>query len=316
VLPVPLFFSPLVYFQVHHLYFLTDTQTFSQNGHKHWISGWFRSRSAIVYPWNGPVERRLVSFVHYSDDDQMYDDDVVLIRVGNLYIQYNRAKRYNIDADMPDTVTITHAVTDEDVSDRLSVLSHGEKFAYETFDEQNHILVIQVCSMVIADTSQIDYAIVRIYYDDGNPNVSTCNDGYVPQPSASNNDGETSTNNPSVSNDNGIHHEDPIVDLDGKNIETNNNNSKPSNDDTSNKNGMIYVLILSVIATILSVSVVYWITKKYCHRIVVPQTKPITNKKYSTKTTSTNGKRNVNGDEELDETAQEDDEDPIDLVEV
>ena len=64
---------------------------------------------------NGPVEKRLVSFVHYSDSsDQMLDNDTVLIRIGSLYVQYNRAKSYNIDTDMPNTVTITHAIADDD----------------------------------------------------------------------------------------------------------------------------------------------------------------------------------------------------------
>jgi hypothetical protein len=170
-----------------------------QNAYKHWISGWFQDRAVVIDPSKGPVEKRLVSFVHYSDDEAMSSDDVVLIRIGNLYLQYNRAKLYNIDADLPNTVTITYSASDEVVSDRLAALSDGELFEYKNFDGSGQALVVQVCSMVqFESASQFDFSIVRLYLDDGVHDWSTCNPEYIPQPQAP--PGGVDTTNSSISN--------------------------------------------------------------------------------------------------------------------
>jgi hypothetical protein len=175
-----------------------------QNGYKHWISGWFRDRSLVIndHPWRSPpIEKRLVSFVHYSSD-ALSDDDVVLIRIGNLYLQYNRAKLYNVDTDLPDTVTITYAASEEDASDRLAALSDGERWAYRNWDD-GHSLVVQVCSMEqFESASQFDFAIVRIYMDDGVHDWSTCNSEYIPQSLApgGGGGGDDDTTNSSISN--------------------------------------------------------------------------------------------------------------------
>jgi hypothetical protein len=131
------------------------------------------------------MHKRLVSFVHYSDHDSMFHDDVVLIRAGsNLFIQYNRAKGYNEDTDMPDTVTITEAESIDAVSNRVAALYAGESYAFNNFDFQNNTLIIEVCSLVqFAAEYTLDYGIVSIYLDDG-VQKSSCNSVYTPQPTA------------------------------------------------------------------------------------------------------------------------------------
>jgi hypothetical protein len=151
-----------------------------QNGHKHWISGWFGDRAVQVDPVvEGTIHKRLVSFVHYGDE-AMFHDDVVLIQVGNLYIQYNRAKDYNIDAQMPNTVTITEATSIDDVSDGLAALSAGENYTYANFNNSGNSLIVEVCKL-LTFTSELDYGIVSIYLDNGEEQ-SACNIDYTPQP--------------------------------------------------------------------------------------------------------------------------------------
>lgn len=112
----------------------------------------------------------------------MFHDDVVLIKVGNLYIQYNKAKGYNMDADMPDLVTITEATSFDDVSDRLAALAEGERYAYASFDKFNNTLIIEVCSLLpFSAGNQMDYGIVSIYLDNG-VQKSACNTTYTSQP--------------------------------------------------------------------------------------------------------------------------------------
>jgi hypothetical protein len=233
----------------------------------------------VIDPWKGPVERRLVSFVHYSDDEAMSSDDVVLIRIGNLYLQYNRAKLYNSDADLPNTVTITYSPSDEDVSDRLAALSDGELFEYPNFDDSGRTLVVHVCSMVQFESAyQFDYAIVRMYVDDGVHDWSTCNPEYIPQPLAPVGSGDA--NNTSVANNvtNTRNHSlaggQPIVDIDDE--ESDNETSTIINNQTSSTDGdpakedIVKGTIVLAIATIGSFLVTfigsYCIYARYCSR--------------------------------------------------
>ena len=173
----------------------------------------------VVDPWNGPVEKRLVSFVHYSDADAPASDDVVLIRIGNLYLQYNRAKFYNIDTDVPNTVTIVHVASDEDVSDRLAALSDGELLEYRNYNDSGQTLVVQVCSMVQYESAnQWDYSILRIYIDDGVHDWSICNVEYNPSPPMPTGNGTNHSSIPNISNytftRNHSSSSDPFVDMD------------------------------------------------------------------------------------------------------
>ena len=155
---------------------------FLQNGQKHWISGWFDDRAYEVdLSSEGSVYKRLVAFVDYGDES-LHHDDLVLIRVGNLYIQYNRAKGYNINSEKPNTVTITKAESDNDVSDSVAALLAGESYSYHNYDEDGNRLIIEVCSLHL-DPSGVDYGFVSIYHDDGEQ-TSSCGSAYTSKPTA------------------------------------------------------------------------------------------------------------------------------------
>lgn len=221
-----------------------------------------------------------MSFVHYSDDETMSSDDVVLIRIGNLYLQYNRAKLYNSDADQPNTVTVTHSASDEDVSDRLAALSDGELFEYQNFEDSGQSLVVQICSMVQFESAfQFDYTIVRIYLDDGVHDLSTCNPEYIPQPlppvETAMNSSLTSTNvtNPSNQSSSSVAGGQPIVDLDDGEADnetttyisnqTSSENSNPPKEEDIVK-GTIILAVATIGSFLVTFIGAYCIFAHYC----------------------------------------------------
>jgi hypothetical protein len=290
----------------------------------------------------GPVEKRLISFVHYSDsNDQMLVDDSVLIRIGNLYLQYNRAKYYNIDTDMPNTVTITHAIADDDVSDRLAALSTGQTYEYrysasilDSTANQNRFLVIRVCSAVQYNTSQMDYATVRIYFsDEDNISVlSDCTKEFIPlQRTQSSDTVRTPTISPTIVSGNSLQHNDPIVDRDDNdnNRDTNITSSSNDNNATDNDNdgrfeGIIYVIISSALGVIFFAGTGYYYVAQHIqeHQKIMAL-EEANGSKYPKKQTERSGTTtatvpsNINriyrtDVEDLSVTAEEDDDDDDD----
>jgi hypothetical protein len=107
--------------------------------------------------------------VHDLDDPVLLDSDVFVLRVGtDLYLQYNRAKGYNRDTDVPDTVTVTYALAATAVSHRLAALAAGETYVYRDGNysvgqERQRWIVIAVCELTKSWEGQVDYAIVSIH---------------------------------------------------------------------------------------------------------------------------------------------------------
>ena len=140
------------------------------NGHKHWTSGWFRDRSLEIYPLesNCTFHQRLVSFVEYGNE-ALESSDFVLLRAGSLYIQYNRAKGYNVDTSLADHVTVTEGFEDGSISVRVAALAEGQHCVIPNFDSSGHSLIIQVCTTTQEPSGKIDFADLIIYIenDDG-----------------------------------------------------------------------------------------------------------------------------------------------------
>jgi len=108
------------------------------------------------------LEQRLIAFVHASDE-RLAENDVVLIKIGDWYLQYNRAKLYNVDTEEKDTVTITHAPSDGALSIRKASLTVGQTY-FEVVDASSDSLVVTVCATTVTnDDDVIDYAVVRFH---------------------------------------------------------------------------------------------------------------------------------------------------------
>jgi Gametolysin peptidase M11 len=144
------------------------------DGHDQWNSGWFEDRKRVVDLKRnadvgtaaGPVLQRLVSFVDYGDES-MKQNDMVLLRIGDMYLQYNRAKGYNSETVLPDTVTVTEGVGLSGRSYRLAALKQGESFVNTNYTKNGPALVIQVCTIFRQPIGTMDYADISIHLEDG-----------------------------------------------------------------------------------------------------------------------------------------------------
>ena len=131
-----------------------------------------------------PVLARLVTFVDYKKD--LEPNDVVLIKVGPYYLQYNRAKGMNVDTGLfADQVSITHAKDAQSDSTSIGGLGAGQLVSLPKFRNTGYDLVIEVCQFGTTgddtstaglakqfifgytDDTVIDYAWVSIYLDNG-----------------------------------------------------------------------------------------------------------------------------------------------------
>ena len=136
------------------------------NGHKHWMSGWFGPAAVEVEPQlQQHIVRRLLNFVDYNISDYgcLAENDAVLVKAGNLYLQYNHARGYNVDVSSPNTVTITEAASDNVVSNALEALSSGEVFTYKNYDKDGNSLIVEVCDMFR------HHAVINLYLSKDGP---------------------------------------------------------------------------------------------------------------------------------------------------
>jgi hypothetical protein len=144
-----------------------------QNAHKHWLAGWFQDRAITVDPHNdGTSYMRLVGFVDASDA-RLQDNDIVLIRVAPyLYIHFNVAKGYNIDASEPDTITIIEALADDKISTRKALLKQpGDAYTYVDSETGKVGTVVEVCSVVLGDGVFVSHAMISVHLAGG---MSAC----------------------------------------------------------------------------------------------------------------------------------------------
>lgn len=158
------------------------------NGHKNWVAGWFQDRENYATPsMPNPILSRLVAFVDYENVN-LDDSDVVLMRVGQYYIQYNRAKGLNIDTGMhKDKVSITYAKDHVSDSEAVAGVSEGESLRLPNYRNTGYDLIVEVCEFgtdgqkdLVSSTKQVifggndsslyapfDYAWVSVYLENG-----------------------------------------------------------------------------------------------------------------------------------------------------
>lgn len=144
------------------------------NAHKHWISSWFSDRSVEAFPDQAPVVGNLLSFVDYGNE-AVQANDVVVLRAGNLYLHYNRAKGYNADTPSAygDRVVVTESAGDLEVSNFVAALSSGQSYFYPNFSGMD-TLVIEVCDQLTGD---YDYAVVSLFLE--GTQKSTCDQANI-----------------------------------------------------------------------------------------------------------------------------------------
>lgn len=78
------------------------------NGPNHWHLGWYSRTLELNFESDAPSPPTNVKLAAFVDYDMTSDEHYVIIKVGDVYLQYNRATKFNVDtSEMKDMVTIT-----------------------------------------------------------------------------------------------------------------------------------------------------------------------------------------------------------------
>lgn len=108
------------------------------NAHKNWITGWYSDKTMEIHPGAAPWGGTLVGFVDY---DSANDNEYILIRFLDVYMQYNRAKTFNRQVrEKPDELVIVQAEAEDQASELLGGLKEGEVLEYQGYS-------IKVCDV-------------------------------------------------------------------------------------------------------------------------------------------------------------------------
>ena len=143
------------------------------NAHKNWDVTWFDDRAEDINIEDGPWAGQLVSFVDY---DRTPPGNFVVIRVGNLYLQYNRAKDFNEGTrSHADQIVIVSAPGKHEQSILEGGVAKGiarvsSTFVYRNFQGTDQRLIIEVCEQ--GEYEGLDHARMSIYLH--GTQASTC----------------------------------------------------------------------------------------------------------------------------------------------
>lgn len=135
--------------------------------------GWYNDRSIdlSVYIHEDSWGGRLVAFVDYNVTSQ---GDVVLIKVGNLYAQYNRARDFNAGTREYANRVVIVSSSQSSLSNLEAALANNiavSTFTYPNFDDTPYDLIFKVCDQV---QGPVDYVQLSIHLNDG-VQSSACN---------------------------------------------------------------------------------------------------------------------------------------------
>jgi hypothetical protein len=131
------------------------------NGQKLWAFNWFPKNKKIVDPIaDGEWRGNLIAFV-----DVGLTQAPVVLRVGDLYLVYNRAKKYNYQVnEMADMVTVVKAPTSTSESSlRAGINGSPGRNSFSIlskFPDGSHRITIDVCK--VGKEGTIDYADLSI----------------------------------------------------------------------------------------------------------------------------------------------------------
>jgi hypothetical protein len=82
----------------------------------------------------------------------------------NLYIHFNVAKGYNIDAAEPNTIVIVEALSDDKISTRKALLKQpGDTYTYVGSETGKVGTIIEVCSVVMGEGLFVSYAMISVH---------------------------------------------------------------------------------------------------------------------------------------------------------
>jgi Gametolysin peptidase M11 len=134
------------------------------NACNHWTLGWFpNQRLDLSGGLSQPIVTNVVAFV---DADQAYPGQYAIVKLpGNIYLQFNRAKEYNVGTRANiDQLVVVWDSSGNNSGETVFVTSLD---AYNTYYNSGSV-VVQICSVQIGGS--VDYMVVSI-----GPGWADCN---------------------------------------------------------------------------------------------------------------------------------------------
>jgi hypothetical protein len=135
----------------------------SFNGANNWQLGFYSDRQVTINPAQGGKVVTLATFVDYGKSNK---NDPVLVKVGNaVYLQYNRAKDFNYQAQQNiDQVTVV-----QQLSNGTNLLGgvdvSNPQLTIANFDGTGQKVVIYACQSGMGSTSNPDWMKISIGYN-------------------------------------------------------------------------------------------------------------------------------------------------------
>lgn len=142
------------------------------NAHNHYLLSWYPDRTLEVDP-NSPQLVTLAPFVQYDDSAP---DEHIIVHMGDLYMQYNRAIEYNAESgEKRDKLVIVRDKGNAKGTELLVGLDVGEDYHYDDGKEE---ITVHVCSRIDQGGAYgTDILLVSVGYG-----VSLCNYNGNPAP--------------------------------------------------------------------------------------------------------------------------------------
>lgn len=126
------------------------------NGENNWHMGWFSDRSIELNP-SSPTLVKVAAFVHYNKTDA---DEFVIVKVDDLYLQYNRAVDFNIDTgEKQNMLTVVRKMRRG--TDLIASLDENEPASQIMLEDQG-LLSIEVCDTVPGTSNSPDTMLVSV----------------------------------------------------------------------------------------------------------------------------------------------------------
>ncbi|KAL7556099.1 hypothetical protein ACA910_008068 [Epithemia clementina (nom. ined.)] len=131
----------------------TETETPQKcfNAHNHYQLGWFAPHTVDLDPAVLSLEPQLVWVAAFVDYDLIQEGvEYVVVKMGDLYIQYNRATKHNIETEeYPNTLEVVRGESDKtDLLGALSVDTAGGGPSNFTLNDGSNVVVsLRVCAV-------------------------------------------------------------------------------------------------------------------------------------------------------------------------
>eukprot|EP00543_Licmophora_paradoxa_P005864 CAMPEP_0202451146 /NCGR_PEP_ID=MMETSP1360-20130828/9642_1 /ASSEMBLY_ACC=CAM_ASM_000848 /TAXON_ID=515479 /ORGANISM="Licmophora paradoxa, Strain CCMP2313" /LENGTH=827 /DNA_ID=CAMNT_0049069645 /DNA_START=188 /DNA_END=2671 /DNA_ORIENTATION=+ len=149
------------------------------NGAKNWQIGWFDDRNLDLTDVDLTSEAKVINIAAFVDYYLTNEGTYVGVKIGNIFLQYNRAKGPNFQTrEKRNRLTVT--LTTEDESELLAGLNPSSG-SYTTSDG----VKIHVCSKVQGTDDSPDYMVVSIGYMTTLCPTTSPTDSPIPSPSPS-----------------------------------------------------------------------------------------------------------------------------------